>query len=955
MTALIRTHRGDSIPIAQVTKITPTNVVAGDSFTIACNGKSYTFVSVLGTASEVAAGLVALLQANALGIVEFTEFIASTVLAAAPSSNDGSYILLTAATPGVPFRVTTSTSVTAAGSVTVAESTPGKLPVNEVHEISLLGTYTGGNFTITYSFGTTAAISYNATAAQVQSALAALAGVGAGNVLVTGGPGPNSPWFVTWQGTLAGTAVATGTINGTGLTGNGAVQIAETQAGHGLSSSLQHIDVTAEYAAANNWNQVFKLSLNGQLTGNLLAQATPATIQTALQALPNIGAGNCLVYGTGSTVGVEHWYVLFTGALANQDVALLQITDVNGVALPNTVATMLQRGGQTTQDGFQLVDTSGQVGGGTFTLTYNGKTTGPISPIETAAGGVESAVQSALNALSTISGSMTCVVYGLGTNWQSPTPILNGSLAVRFIGAQAAGMKQLTINGAGLTGANLTPSTSVMLDGITQVNEIQSVTVFGTGGTFTLTLNSQTTAATAWNATAATLQANIIAAFTNTLTACTVTGAGTLASPYLVTITNPANTKIALMTGSGALLTGGGGTIVELTHGAAGVNEVQMVTLAAGVSGGTFTLSFGGLPTAAIAWNAAAATVQADLVALSTVNTVTVAGAAGGPWTVTWSGAQGAAPQPLLVANGANLTGLTGSQALPWSTQTFSAGPHHYDDPLNWTGAVVPNSNEAIEFDPSSSSCLYGLNQIATFAWNVGSNLGTFAGAFPCDLQNGQAVYLTTTSALPAGLAANTVYYLIAVSRDAQTFQLAATPGGAAINVTTTGTGVHTCGVRLASVEVSSRYTGDIGLARENSANYFEYRALNLHFGLQTLANGGLQTVTVGTGHGSGNGKTQVDFDVDAATVLIVKSGGSSDTAARAVMAKGTNPANTLKVLSGDFGSALYEGEVANFASVECRGGTVELGPGVSVTGPVAVTGGTLVCDGCTLNGTVTL
>jgi YD repeat-containing protein len=62
-------------------------------------------------------------------------------------------------------------------------------------------------------------------------------------------------------------------------------------------------------------------------------------------------------------------------------------------------------------------------------------------------------------------------------------------------------------------------------------------------------------------------------------------------------------------------------------------DSVQQVQLTGGPTGGTFTLSFGGQTTAAIAYNATAATVQAALQALSTIGAgnVLVAGGAGGP------------------------------------------------------------------------------------------------------------------------------------------------------------------------------------------------------------------------------------------------------------------------------------------------------------------------------------
>lgn len=57
-------------------------------------------------------------------------------------------------------------------------------------------------------------------------------------------------------------------------------------------------------------------------------------------------------------------------------------------------------------------------------------------------------------------------------------------------------------------------------------------------------------------------------------------------------------------------------------------------------------------------------------------------------------------------------------------------------------------------------------------------------------LSNGQAVRFTTTGALPTGLAAATVYFVVSAATN--TFQVAATPGGAAINTSGTQSGVHT-------------------------------------------------------------------------------------------------------------------------------------------------------------------
>lgn len=69
-------------------------------------------------------------------------------------------------------------------------------------------------------------------------------------------------------------------------------------------------------------------------------------------------------------------------------------------------------------------------------------------------------------------------------------------------------------------------------------------------------------------------------------------------------------------------------------------NEVETLTVTGGPTGGTFTITFSGQTTAAIAFNATAAAVQTALEGLSNVNPgdIVVTGNAGGPWTLTFGG-----------------------------------------------------------------------------------------------------------------------------------------------------------------------------------------------------------------------------------------------------------------------------------------------------------------------------
>lgn len=56
----------------------------------------------------------------------------------------------------------------------------------------------------------------------------------------------------------------------------------------------------------------------------------------------------------------------------------------------------------------------------------------------------------------------------------------------------------------------------------------------------------------------------------------------------------------------------------------------------------------------------------------------------------------------------------------------------------------------------------------------------------------GDPVVFRTTGALPTGLTAGTVYYVISAGLTANAFEVAATPGGAAINTSGSQSGVHT-------------------------------------------------------------------------------------------------------------------------------------------------------------------
>jgi hypothetical protein len=127
-------------------------------------------------------------------------------------------------------------------------------------------------------------------------------------------------------------------------------------------------------------------------------------------------------------------------------------------------------------------------------------------------------------------------------------------------------------------------------------------------------------------------------------------------------------------------------SVSTTTAGSAGTNEKQSVTIPTATSGGTFALTFAGQTTGAIAYNAAAATVQTALEALSNIASGDVAVTGASPeWTVEFSGAYAATNVPAMTGSG---TSLTGAATLSIATTTHGAGSLNEIFEFTHTGAT---------------------------------------------------------------------------------------------------------------------------------------------------------------------------------------------------------------------------------------------------------------------------
>jgi len=104
---------------------------------------------------------------------------------------------------------------------------------NEVQTLSITGgTPTTGTFKLTLNGQTTGAIAYNATAADIQTALAALSGIEAGDVVITGTDLSTGDITVTFGGNLAGLDITKMTVSDDSSMDAGVVSVVETTKGN---------------------------------------------------------------------------------------------------------------------------------------------------------------------------------------------------------------------------------------------------------------------------------------------------------------------------------------------------------------------------------------------------------------------------------------------------------------------------------------------------------------------------------------------------------------------------------------------------------------------------------------------------------------------------------------------------------------------------------------------------
>ncbi|MEW4564721.1 hypothetical protein AB1K70_19430 [Bremerella sp. JC770] len=610
--------RGDAQGVAQVDKVTVDNVEVGDIFTLTINRKSVSYAATAGTPENVYQGLASAITAAA--IAEFP----SAALAPARDA-EAAYLRLTGPDDGTPYTVTGSTTNGGNAEVDIEVVQSGGNGINMVQQVSLPAGLTGGTFTLSFEGQTTSNLTYNESAADIESALEALSNVGSGNVTVSGPA--SGPWLVEFTGTLA---AATQTL----------------LAGSGSNLAGQTVAISTTQNGIPGDNHRFKIEGT-----QLLSETKP------------IG-----FYFNANEPGVTS-----TGAAV------------------------------TTQTDAQWLG---------YLATFYGLS-------------------------SSASVSMTRTTIETAT---TRTYVIEVEIIAEKAG-QSVAAPTVTRSTISSYDQNATINTTIVAAGGNSFNETQVITLPGSpsGGTFTLTFQGQTTAAIVYNASTS--------AVTSALEALSNIGAGNVsvtgsAGNWTIEFTSAlAATDQAQMTGSGANLTGGTVAISTVQAAIADQNEQVLLTMSDNVTSGTFTLTYDSSQSTGIAYNATSATVKSALEGTSSIGSgdVNVSGPAGGPWLVEFTGILAGQDASAIMADGTNLVGA-GTQSLSITPVIAPTGPAYWNNANNWSTSSVPVDDDTVILETGDRSVLYGLNQSSVTLAELIVR-GSFVGAIGLPHVN-QAGYL---------------------------------------------------------------------------------------------------------------------------------------------------------------------------------------------------------------------
>lgn len=196
-------------------------------------------------------------------------------------------------------------------------------------------TFGSGSFTLSYAPKTTAAINFdaaNATAANITAQLVA-AGITEWECTQASG-GIESAFTMTLQ-TVDSVPAAAGALvaDVSGLVGCASITMEVTQDRIEERQEIQQVAIATDPTGGT-----YTLTLDPDVSGPIAHDATPASLQAILEAMPSIGAGNIEVTGSGGGPYICEFAGVASRELFSGNPALLQMPSIASATI-NTVTT----------------------------------------------------------------------------------------------------------------------------------------------------------------------------------------------------------------------------------------------------------------------------------------------------------------------------------------------------------------------------------------------------------------------------------------------------------------------------------------------------------------------------------------------------------------------------------------------------------------------------------------
>jgi len=176
------------------------------------------------------------------------------------------------------------------------------------------------------------------------------------------------------------------------------------------------------------------------------------------------------------------------------------------------------------------------------------------------------------------------------------------------------------------------------------------------------------------------------------------------------------------------------------------------------------------------------------------------------------------------------------------------------------TGNDGSASSAGSDFTAINSSL--GVTVTPTFTVTISNATPAVVTRASHGLVVGDSLSFSTTGALPTGITAGTVYFIISAGFTTSAFRISLTSGGAAINTTSVGSGTHTGAARVIT-KFGTTPGGYVMYTNSNSAIGFGGRGGLGGFGGKNGIDNANST-TNGSGYGAGGGGNEPDLARDA-------------------------------------------------------------------------------------------